>query len=265
MERSLIEPLITVSYSSFIAVGYYRMKYLDLSGALALFPVLVIHLAAGYRFGAMLLVFLFTSSKLSRFGSAFEEGGHRNWIQVLFNGGVAAVLCVAIGNLTGWEGKCLDSKESTLVTSLIGGLIGHYSCLNGDTWSSEMGILSIARPRLITTFKYVRRGTNGGVTEKGLLSALSAGTIIGLTFLFVQIFTTSCSDGKAMKQLLVIPLSAMAGLFGSVIDSLLGATLQFSGFCAVRKKVVGKPGPTVRKISGLNYLETTPSTSSRYY
>ena len=74
-------------------------------------------------------------------------------VQVLCNSAIATVLIVVIWYLVGWEDKCLDSKESTLVTSLLGGVIGHYACSNGDTWSSEIGVLSDAQPRLITTFK----------------------------------------------------------------------------------------------------------------
>ncbi|XP_059432080.1 protein PGR [Corylus avellana] len=263
MENSLIQPLIAALISSLIAIRAYRRKSLDLSGALSGFLVMTVHIALGYRYGAMLLVFFFTSSKLTKVGEEkkrlvdadFKEGGQRNWTQVLFNSGIAAVLVVIMWTLTGWQDKCLDSKESTLITSLIGGIIGHYSCCNGDTWSSELGILSDAQPRLITTFKPVRRGTNGGVTLAGLLAAAAAGSVIGLTFVVFGFFTTKCTHDVALKQLLVIPLSALAGLCGSLIDSLLGATLQFSGFCTVRNKVVGKPGPTVKKISGVTFLD----------
>ncbi|XP_062148869.1 protein PGR [Alnus glutinosa] len=263
MENTLIQPLIAALISSLIAIRAYRRKSLDLSGALAGFVVMTIHIAFGYRYGAMLLVFFYTSSKLTKVGEEkkrrvdadFKEGGQRNWIQVLFNSGIATVLVVVMWILTGWQDKCLDSKESTLITSLIGGIIGHYSCCNGDTWSSELGILSDAQPRLITTFKPVRRGTNGGVTLAGLLAAAAAGSVMGLTFVVFGFFTTKCTYDVALKQLLVIPLSALAGLCGSLIDSLLGATLQFSGFCTVRNKVVGKPGPTVKKISGVSILD----------
>ncbi|KAB2076839.1 hypothetical protein ERO13_A06G059900v2 [Gossypium hirsutum] len=263
MERTLTRSLIAVVISSLAAIRSYRRKSLDLSGALAGFLVMTIHFVVGYRFGAMLLAFFFTSSMLTKVGedkkrrvdADFKEGGQRDWIQVLYNSGIAAVLSVLIGNLTGWEDKCLDSNDSVLITSLIGGIIGHYSCCNGDTWSSEIGVLSDDQPRLITTFKSVRRGTNGGVTKTGLLAALAAGSVIGLTFFLVGFLTTRCSNEMGMKQLLVIPLSAVAGLLGSIIDSLLGATLQFSGFCSVRNKVVGKPGPTVKRISGLNFLD----------
>lgn len=74
-------------------------------------------------------------------------------IQVLFNGGIATLLVLAAWVVIGSQDKCLDSKESHIITSLIGGIIGQYCCCNGDTWSSELGILSNEEPRLITTFK----------------------------------------------------------------------------------------------------------------
>lgn len=263
MEKFLIQPIVAVLISSLIAIRAYRKKSLNLSGAFAGFIVMTIHLSAGYRFGAMLIVFFFTSSKLTKVGEEkkqrvdadFKEGGQRDWIQVLSNSGISTLLVVIVWKLAGWKDKCLDSKESTLITSLIGGIIGHFCCCNGDTWSSELGVLSDAQPRLITTFKPVRKGTNGGVTKVGLLAAIAAGSVIGLAFVVGGFFTTKCTYDVALKQLLVIPLSAVAGLCGSVIDSILGATLQFSGFCSVRNKVVGKPGPTVKKISGLSILD----------
>ncbi|CAI9293331.1 unnamed protein product [Lactuca saligna] len=228
MEDQLVQVMIAVLISSLIALRAYRKNSLDVSGAFAGFFVMAVHLSVNYRFGAMLLAFFFTSSKLTKMGedrkrtldADFKEGGQRNWIQVLSNGGIASVLVIAFWGLTTSQDTCLDSKQSKIITALVGGLIGHYSCCNGDTWSSELGVLSDEQPRLITTFRPVRRGTNGGITKAGLEAAAAAGR-----------------------------------LAGSLIDSILGATLQFSGFCSVRNKVVSKPGPTVKRISGLSILD----------
>ncbi|KAK9697755.1 hypothetical protein RND81_08G059300 [Saponaria officinalis] len=264
MERILIQPILAILISSIIAIRAYYKKSLNFSGAISGFFVMFIHLAANLRFGALLLVFFFSSSKLTKVGAEkkrkseddYKDGGQRNWVQVLCNSSIAAILIATIWNLVGWEEKCLDSRESSLITALSGGIIGHYCCSNGDTWSSEIGVLSESQPRLITTFKPVRKGTNGGVTRTGLLAAAAAGTVVGLTFVVLGFFTAKCSTTNvALKQLLVIPLSAVAGVVGSLVDSLLGATLQFSGFCSVRNKVVGKPGPTVKRISGLTILD----------
>jgi hypothetical protein len=75
----------------------------------------------------------------------------------------------------------LNSKDSALITSLIGGVIGHYSCSNGDTWSSEIGVLSDDRPRLITTFKvnnlFVQASTN--IRETGSFYSYLAFSNVG--------------------------------------------------------------------------------------
>ncbi|KAK7330185.1 hypothetical protein VNO77_24372 [Canavalia gladiata] len=263
MESSL-QLLLAIFVPLLIAFTARKKKSLSTSGAVAGFFVMALHIFVGFRFGAMLLAFFYSSSTVTKIGEDrkrtldpdFKEGGQRNWLQVLANSGIASVLVVAIWVLTGGQDKCLNSEDSALITSLIGAVVGHYSCCNGDTWSSELGILSDKPPRLITTFKTVKKGTNGGVTKTGILAAAAAGSVIGLSFVLFGFSTTRCeSNIVALKQLLVIPIATLAGLCGSIIDSLLGATLQFTGFCSVRRKIVGKPGPTVKRISGTSFLD----------
>ena len=83
----------------------------------------------------------------------------------------------------------------------------------------------------------VQKGTNGGVTIDGLLAAAAAGFSIGLAFVLIGFLTAQCAY-VFWRQLLVIPLATAAGLGGSLIDSILGATVQYSGFCSVRKRVL---------------------------
>ncbi|RZS27793.1 hypothetical protein BHM03_00061321, partial [Ensete ventricosum] len=78
---------VAVVLSLGIAARAFLHRSLDRSGAIAGFLVMAIHIAAGYRFAALLLVFFFTSSKLTKMGEEkkrsieedFKEGGQRNW------------------------------------------------------------------------------------------------------------------------------------------------------------------------------------------
>ncbi|THU64948.1 hypothetical protein C4D60_Mb01t31890 [Musa balbisiana] len=265
MEGFLVRSAVAVVLSLGIAARAYLHRSLDRSGAIAGFLVMAIHIAAGYRFAALLLVFFFTSSKLTKMGEEkkrsidedFKEGGQRNWIQVLANSGLATILVVVFVTVTGGQDTCLDTKKSKFLTGLLGGIIGHYACCNGDTWSSEIGMLSNAQPRLITTFKTVRKGTNGAVSVQGLVAATAAGLLIGLTCVIVGLLTTECATDAVLNQLLAIPIAAAAGLGGSLIDSLLGATLQFSGYCTVRKKISGTDVLDNNAVNAVSVLLTT--------
>jgi uncharacterized protein (TIGR00297 family) len=130
---------------------------------------------------------------------------------------------------------------------LTAAFLGYISCCAGDTWSSEIGQLSEEEPRLITTLRPVRKGTNGGVTLLGLVSSCLGGLFVGLIFFI--------TGGSYQTQWKVIPLGVGAGLVGSIIDSLLGATIQFTGYNRKTGKITGKSGPDVSPISGSALLD----------
>ncbi|KAI4380049.1 hypothetical protein MLD38_006278 [Melastoma candidum] len=64
----LIGAAVGAVASSVIATRAYRRNSLDASGAISGFLVMTFHIVAGYRFGALLLVFFFTSSKSTKVG-----------------------------------------------------------------------------------------------------------------------------------------------------------------------------------------------------
>lgn len=78
---------VAVALAATISWRAYRRRSLDASGGVAGFVVMAVHLACGYRYGAMLLAFFFTSSKVTKIGvdrkrrieEDFKEGGQRNW------------------------------------------------------------------------------------------------------------------------------------------------------------------------------------------
>ena len=54
-----------------------------------------------------------------------------------------------------------------------------FACCNADTWASEVGTLSTNKPFLITNFRRVPYGTNGGVSFLGCLMSFLGGMVIG--------------------------------------------------------------------------------------
>lgn len=246
------------------ALAGLRKNSLSISGAYGAAIVGALTLICSFRCTVVLLCFFFASSAITRIGEDLKDidedhkkGGQRDIVQVLCNGGVPTVLAVLLCLASG--GADLPMATSKAAAMLSTAFMGYYACCCGDTWASELGTLSKQQPRLITTFRPVRRGTNGGVTLLGFAASLAGGVFIGLCFYVAGLL----SPGKAavahrpelIAELPLVLLGGAAGLLGSIIDSILGATIQFTGYNLDTKKITSKRGDRVAQISGLAILD----------
>lgn len=199
----------------------------------------------GLPWAAVLLTFFITSSLLSKafgqrkaaLGEKFSKGSRRDWQQVAANGGLGALL-VLLYQATGgpvwiWAAYC-----------------GAMAAVNADTWSTEIGVLSSKAPRSIVSLKPVERGTSGGVSVLGTLATLAGAGSIGAAALAFQ--------GTADAPLF-LGVVAAAGVGGSLIDSLLGATVQAIYYCPRDQKEteqhpVHRCGTATEQIRGWKWL-----------
>ena len=185
----------------------YKAKALTLDGALAATLVgAIVFGRGGLAAAAALLAFFGSSSWLSRIGRRAKEslklaqakGARRDLWQVLANGGVATL---AIG---------LNQQ---------GAFLGALAAAGADTWATELGLLARRPPRLITTLREVEPGTSGGITFEGLAAGICGALVVGLSW-------------RAFHGRRPGPFTAvLAGTVGSLVDSLLGATLQGNYYC----------------------------------
>lgn len=168
----------------------------------------------GWIGGLALVGFFVSSSLLSRLfrrqkaevEADFAKTGTRDLGQALANGGVAAA--AAIG------------YAATGEAAWLGGLLGALAAANADTWATELGVLARSQPRLVTTWRAVAPGTSGAVSLTGTLAALGGAGLIGLI--------AALLDPAWWPA---VGWIALAGLAGSFLDSLLGATLQGIYWC----------------------------------
>ncbi|XP_042560877.1 transmembrane protein 19 [Clupea harengus] len=240
-----------------------KRRSLDYTGALGAMVVGFILTVANWSFLFALFAFFVSSSKLTRWKGnlkkqldpEYKEGGQRNWVQVLCNGGVPTELALLYMIEVGPGEMPVDFGKQYSASWLCLSLLGALCCSAGDTWASEVGpILSKTKPRLITTWREVPTGTNGGVTPVGLLASLLGGVAVGGAFFISQILFVNDLH-LAVPQWPLILYGGLAGLLGSGLDSLLGAKLQYSGYDESIGKVVNYESKTTRRICGKAILD----------
>ncbi|KAF6230908.1 hypothetical protein HO173_010816 [Letharia columbiana] len=208
---------------------------------------------------------------LSSTGASGGEGA-RTHIQVLANSVVASILILlhyrqlnTRGKHDASGGECWAYGSDLLVV----GIVSNYAAVAADTFSSELGILSKSKPRLLTSwnFRQVPPGTNGGVTLAGTLAGFVGAFIIALTSVILIPFCSADTtirgkflgnkpgfeggDGWGWQEKIfwVIAVTIWGGL-GSVLDSALGGWFQASVVDGRTGKVIEGSGGKKVLVSG---------------
>lgn len=223
---------------------------------------------------SILLFFFFSSSRLTKFKAEikrereaeFEFGGRRNWEQVVANGGTSTLAALLLlmwqhhNEHTADTWFVMNGHRYALKTFLTAVFICAYASACGDTWASELGILSRSRPRFVLMpWKRVEYGTNGGVSILGMMASLAAGLCVGvivLTLIEFNIWHYGVPrQWIEAPQWPIILLCIVAACGGSMLDSVLGSTLEYSGLCPEQGRVVYRERNTrAIWISGLDVL-----------
>jgi len=201
--------------------------------------------AAGWWAGLLIVAFFASSSVLSRGGKPASidqaRGAERDMVQVLANGGIPLLAAMLYG-FTGHDGWMVP-------------LAGSLAAVTADTWSTEIGRRSRSLPRLITTGKTVPAGTSGAVSGRGLLGAVGGAALIGaLAWIGWQ---TGWMPGTSSARVGALAVTA-GGIAGSLVDSLLGATVQDQRWCDACGKLtearIHRCGTVTRPIRGLRQV-----------
>ena len=213
---------LSLSYAKFflgfllavlVALLAWRARSLSSSGAwAAIITGGLIFGLGGLPWAALLLTFFISSSALSKaftrrkaaLNEKFSKSGRRDWEQVLANGGLGVFLVLVY---------FVFSEKDWIWAAYAGAM----AAVNADTWATEVGVLSRKPPRLITTGKVVERGTSGGITLAGSLAAFLGSLLVGCV---AAVFR------PVSNTLLFILAASLGGLAGSLVDSLLGASVQ---------------------------------------
>ncbi len=190
----------------------YFIGILDLKGTTAavIFGGIVIFLDT-MSWLAILVVFLMASYFATRYRFDYKKSantsegvdGKRHFSNVFYAGMMA--LFIAFANFINPSPYHYFILFSAAISSI-----------TADTFGSEIGVVD-PNTYLITTFKRVKTGTNGGISILGEFATLLGALVIGVTYVLLS------SSHNLVAGLVGV---TMAGFAAAHVDSILGATLE---------------------------------------
>lgn len=235
--------LIGLLFASVISLFSLFARLLTPGGAFAQFGLGTILLGlGGWKWTVPMLVFFILSSIISRIGKSrktsaegfFEKSSRRDAGQVIANGGIAGAITLI------WHFAGTDS--------LYIAYLGAVAAATADTWATEIGTLSRSSPMLLTTLQRVEAGRSGAVSFMGTAAGLAGSAVVFFSGIW---WLHDTFPGIAVFVVL-------GGIFGSTVDSFLGATVQAQYECRICKKITersehcGKKSTLLKGVRQLN-------------
>lgn len=176
----------------------------NFTGALAGSAVAFIMAVRDLRMFLALLIVFAVTLVATRVGYArkqqlrtAEPSGGRTAAQAMANLGVAALVVAIAG--AGWPVLALTALAEAA----------------GDTSSSEIGMAFPGKTLMITNFKPVAPGTDGGISLFGTIAAIAGAASVAIAAVLTGLVPVHA-----------IATIILAGFFGTIIDSLLGAVFE---------------------------------------
>ena len=181
----------------------------------------------------IILVVVFLGSIITKLFHKSKKSNKRKLIQIISNVGIGA-LSLIIYKFTSND-LYLLIYASVMTESL------------ADTLASDIGVLSKSEPINILTLKKGERGLSGNISFLGLTSALIGSLLIG-TIYYIGM-------DKSITSFIIIILS---GFLGSLIDSILGASIQVKYKCTKCKKITERKehcGKKTNYYKGIKWID----------
>jgi len=226
MERSALESnlpylgrrmFLALAVNLGFALLAYAFKAASASGAICGFLLgTAIYLGYGYKSFLLLFAFVLLGSVATRLGLekkaarsvAERRGGARSWREASANLTAAAFFATLV---------ITTHHEAAFLLAMVAALAEAA----GDTVSSEIGQWVSSRAYLITTFRRVPAGEDGGVSLAGTAAGFAASAlIVGL-----GVGLKLCGPYRFAGPAIAFAAAALGNLF----DSVLGATLERRG------------------------------------
>jgi uncharacterized protein (TIGR00297 family) len=187
-----------------VALLAYRAATLTGPGTVAAWLVgTLVLLGTGWEGGGILAAFFVSSNLVSRGAPTppglDPKGDRRDHRQVLANGGIAAAAAL----LGLWDRQL----ALWLLTSAL-------AAAAADTWATAFGARSTVPPRLILDARRVPPGTSGGITPLGSMGGAAGALLVAAT------------GAIAAEMPALLPVAALVGFGGMLLDSVLGAAAQ---------------------------------------